>query len=163
MDAWRILPSLLSHLPVFVYSCILPRKDGVLRCCPRMLIRYDNSLKMMQGSPGIHGFCHSFYSCFLFSSLFFKPFFSKHTFFHQKSHQRLAQAIVLPMTHKERFENIGIQPPKGVLMHGPPGTGKTMMARACAAATSATFLKLVGRPKVKSCQVLKFFGLKLGC
>merc|ERR1719199_786258 len=56
----------------------------------------------------------------------------------------LKEAIVLPMTHKERFENIGIQPPKGVLMHGPPGTGKTMMARACAAATNATFLKLAG-------------------
>merc|ERR1719235_1544819 len=56
----------------------------------------------------------------------------------------LKEAIVLPMTHKERFETIGIIPPKGVLMHGPPGTGKTMMARACAAATNATFLKLAG-------------------
>merc|ERR1719436_1738644 len=61
-----------------------------------------------------------------------------------KQIQELIEAIVLPMTHKERFENIGIQPPKGVLMHGPPGTGKTMMARACAAATNATFLKLAG-------------------
>ena len=48
------------------------------------------------------------------------------------------------MTHKERFDNIGIRPPKGLLMHGPPGTGKTMMARACAAQTKATFLKLAG-------------------
>jgi len=61
-----------------------------------------------------------------------------------KEIQELIEAIVLPMTHKERFENIGISPPKGVLIHGPPGTGKTMMARACAAATNATFLKLAG-------------------
>merc|ERR1719335_118723 len=58
--------------------------------------------------------------------------------------KELIEAIVLPMTHKDRFETIGIMPPKGVLMHGPPGTGKTMMARACAAATNATFLKLAG-------------------
>jgi len=51
---------------------------------------------------------------------------------------------VLPITHKERFDSIGIKPPKGVLMFGPPGVGKTMMARACAAQTKATFLKLAG-------------------
>lgn len=45
------------------------------------------------------------------------------------------EAIVLPMNHKEKFENLGIQPPKGVLMYGPPGTGKTLLARACAAQT----------------------------
>lgn len=50
-----------------------------------------------------------------------------------KQIEELVEAIVLPMTHKERFENIGIRPPKGLLMHGPPGTGKTLMARACAA------------------------------
>ena len=61
-----------------------------------------------------------------------------------KQIQELIEAIVLPMTHKELFDNIGISPPKGVLLFGPPGTGKTMMARACAAATKATFLKLAG-------------------
>merc|ERR1719224_336875 len=61
-----------------------------------------------------------------------------------KQIQEMVEAIVLPMTHKERFEAIGIKPPKGLLLHGTPGTGKTMMARACAAATNATFLKLAG-------------------
>jgi 26S proteasome regulatory subunit T5 len=61
-----------------------------------------------------------------------------------KQIEELIEAIVLPMTHKERFDNIGIRPPKGLLLHGPPGTGKTMMARACAAQTKATFLKLAG-------------------
>jgi len=61
-----------------------------------------------------------------------------------KQIQELVEAIVLPITHKERFENIGIKPPKGVLIHGPPGTGKTLLARACAAQTQATFLKLAG-------------------
>ena len=61
-----------------------------------------------------------------------------------KQIEELIEAIVLPMTHKERFDNIGIRPPKGLLMHGPPGTGKTLLARACAAQTNACFLKLAG-------------------
>jgi 26S proteasome regulatory subunit T5 len=61
-----------------------------------------------------------------------------------KQIQELVEAVVLPMTHAERFEKIGIKPPKGVLMYGPPGVGKTLLARACAAQTNATFLKLAG-------------------
>ena len=38
-----------------------------------------------------------------------------------KQIEELIEAVVLPMTHKEKFENIGIHPPKGVLLYGPPG------------------------------------------
>ncbi|KAI4466516.1 26s proteasome regulatory subunit [Holotrichia oblita] len=61
-----------------------------------------------------------------------------------KQIQELIEAVVLPMTHKEKFLNLGIHPPKGVLLYGPPGTGKTLLARACAAQTKSTFLKLAG-------------------
>lgn len=61
-----------------------------------------------------------------------------------KQIQELVEAVVLPITHKERFEALGIKPPKGVLMYGPPGVGKTLMARACAAQTNSCFLKLAG-------------------
>lgn len=61
-----------------------------------------------------------------------------------KQIQELIEAVVLPMTHKEKFVNLGIHPPKGVLLYGPPGTGKTLLARACAAQTKSTFLKLAG-------------------
>merc|ERR1719240_77715 len=61
-----------------------------------------------------------------------------------KQIQELIEAVVLPMTHRERFDNIGIKPPKGILLHGPPGTGKTLLARACAKQTDAVFLKLAG-------------------
>lgn len=49
------------------------------------------------------------------------------------------------MNHKEKFENLGIQPPKGVLMYGPPGTGKTLLARACAAQTKVSALGCMRR------------------
>uniref|UniRef100_A0A7S0BG03 AAA+ ATPase domain-containing protein n=1 Tax=Rhodosorus marinus TaxID=101924 RepID=A0A7S0BG03_9RHOD len=61
-----------------------------------------------------------------------------------KQIQELVEAVVLPMTQAEMFEKVGIKPPKGVLMYGPPGVGKTLLARACAAQTKATFLKLAG-------------------
>lgn len=62
----------------------------------------------------------------------------------RSSSWQLVEAIVLPMNHKEKFENLGIQPPKGVLMYGPPGTGKTLLARACAAQTKVSALGRMG-------------------
>jgi 26S proteasome regulatory subunit T5 len=61
-----------------------------------------------------------------------------------KQIQEMMEAIVLPFTNKEQYLKIGIQAPKGVILYGSPGTGKTMLARACAAATNACFLKLAG-------------------
>lgn len=61
-----------------------------------------------------------------------------------KQIEELVEAVVLPMTHADRFKKLGIKPPKGVLMYGSPGTGKTLLARACAAQTNSTFLKLAG-------------------
>ena len=67
-----------------------------------------------------------------------------------KQIQELEEAIVFPIEKKHLFEAIGIKPPKGVLMFGPPGTGKTMLARAVAARVNATFLKLAGSQLVQS-------------
>lgn len=58
--------------------------------------------------------------------------------------QEIKEAVELPLTHPELYEDIGIKPPKGVILYGEPGTGKTLLARAVASQTSATFLRVVG-------------------
>eukprot|EP01132_Coremiostelium_polycephalum_P009156 gene9156-11222_t len=58
--------------------------------------------------------------------------------------QEMKEAVELPLTHPEFYEEIGIKPPKGVILYGEPGTGKTLLAKAVANQTSATFLRVVG-------------------
>ncbi|WP_297508062.1 proteasome-activating nucleotidase [Thermococcus sp.] len=67
--------------------------------------------------------------------------------------QELREAVELPLKHPELFERIGIEPPKGILLYGPPGCGKTLMAKAVANHVNATFIRVVGSELVR-----KFIG-----
>merc|ERR1711973_858823 len=58
--------------------------------------------------------------------------------------QEVREAVELPLTHFHLYQQIGIDPPRGVLLWGPPGTGKTMMAKAVAHHTTASFIRVVG-------------------
>merc|ERR1739838_343122 len=62
----------------------------------------------------------------------------------EKQIQEIKEAVELPLTHPELYEEVGIKPPKGVILFGPPGAGKTLLAKAVAHETSATFLRVVG-------------------
>jgi transitional endoplasmic reticulum ATPase len=67
--------------------------------------------------------------------------------------QLVREMIELPMRHPELFQKLGVEPPKGVLLRGPPGTGKTMIAKAVASETDANFITISG-PEIVS----KYYG-----
>jgi transitional endoplasmic reticulum ATPase len=67
--------------------------------------------------------------------------------------QRVREMIELPLKYPQVFERLGIDPPKGVLLHGPPGCGKTLIARAVANETAAYFTHITG-PEIMG----KFYG-----
>jgi transitional endoplasmic reticulum ATPase len=67
--------------------------------------------------------------------------------------KKIREMIELPLKHPELFKRLGVEAPKGVLLHGPPGTGKTMLAKAVAGETSSNFI-FIGGPEIMS----KFYG-----
>lgn len=67
--------------------------------------------------------------------------------------ERIREMIELPLKHPEVFERLGVEAPKGVLLHGPPGCGKTLIARAVANETDAYFTSISG-PEIMG----KFYG-----
>jgi len=54
------------------------------------------------------------------------------------------EAIELPLTNRQKFEDLGIEPPRGILLYGPPGTGKTLIAKAVASESGANFIPVRG-------------------
>jgi transitional endoplasmic reticulum ATPase len=70
-----------------------------------------------------------------------------------KELHRIREMVELPLKYPQIFERLGIDPPKGVLLHGPPGCGKTLIARAVANETAAYFTHITG-PEIMG----KFYG-----
>jgi transitional endoplasmic reticulum ATPase len=54
------------------------------------------------------------------------------------------EAVEYPLTHHDQFDDLGIEPPRGVLLYGPPGTGKTLIAKAVASESGANFIPVRG-------------------
>ena len=67
--------------------------------------------------------------------------------------EKLREIVELPMRHPEIFRHLGIEPPKGILLYGPPGVGKTLLAKALANEVGAYFIAING-PEIMS----KFYG-----
>ncbi|MCK5773200.1 MAG: proteasome-activating nucleotidase [Thermoplasmata archaeon] len=67
----------------------------------------------------------------------------------QKQINELKEVVELPLLRPDLFKGVGIEPPKGVLLIGPPGCGKTLLAKAVANSTEATFLRMVGSELVQ--------------
>jgi AAA family ATPase len=58
--------------------------------------------------------------------------------------QKLREAIEWPLLHPEAFQRLGVRPPKGLLLYGPPGCSKTVLARACATESGVNFVAVKG-------------------
>ncbi|KIH49506.1 ATPase, AAA family, partial [Ancylostoma duodenale] len=63
--------------------------------------------------------------------------------------QEMKESVELPLTHPEYYEEMGITAPKGVILYGEPGTGKTLLAKAVANSTAATFIRATGADLVQ--------------
>ncbi|AEM38259.1 AAA family ATPase, CDC48 subfamily [Pyrolobus fumarii 1A] len=71
----------------------------------------------------------------------------------EEAKERIREIVELPLKHPELFKHLGIEPPKGILLYGPPGVGKTLLAKALANEIGAYFIAING-PEIMS----KYYG-----
>lgn len=71
----------------------------------------------------------------------------------KKQIREIYEVVELPLKNPKVFEEVGIDPPRGILLYGPSGTGKTILAKAVASSTNSTFIQIVGSELVQ-----KFIG-----
>jgi len=63
--------------------------------------------------------------------------------------EKVKEYVMMPLAHPEVYAHMGVKPPRGILLHGPPGTGKTMMANAIAGSLGVPFIT-ISAPSVVS-------------
>lgn len=67
----------------------------------------------------------------------------------QKQIEEVIETLELPLTNPELFVDVGVEPPHGILLYGPPGNGKTLIAKAVAHRAKATFIRMSGSELVQ--------------
>ncbi|MBU4374167.1 MAG: proteasome-activating nucleotidase [Candidatus Methanoperedenaceae archaeon] len=67
----------------------------------------------------------------------------------QKQIEEVIETLELPLTNPELFVEVGVEPPHGILLYGPPGNGKTLIAKAVAHRAKATFIRMIGSELVQ--------------
>ena len=71
--------------------------------------------------------------------------------------QKLKEAVDWPLRHPDVFQRLGVKPPKGVLLYGPPGCSKTILARACACESGVNFVAVKGPEVLIDIRINAFF------
>ncbi len=149
----RSLPRLLAGLPLIVGDRIRVNLLGqraadfkVLRTSPSGPVVLSSTTRLEIGPAAAA-------DALPLERRSFRPFAYEDVGGLQRELARVREIVELPLKYPEVFERLGIAPPKGVLLHGPPGCGKTLIARAVAHETEAAFFSING-PEI----INKFYG-----